>query len=330
MKKNVMPQRWYTLTFPFVCVFLLRTATFPLSAQADPHQDLFAAAELCIQGHFEAAIELTKPILGSASLSQTERGRAWTILGSAYQNHGEFQEAMTAYENALQILEKGDENVPDYASALIAFGTLFRDMKQFDAAGQMELRALRLDLRSDNHEGIATVCAILADLELGLGHTRKAQKWLEKADKESRLAPKLTNEFYASITSSRAWLEELRGHMEAAIAGHEKEIEYLLPIHGEESPQVGWAYMLLGKAYLENGNVNEALNDMSNGRAILLQTLGMNNLRYLLAQVEYAEALKSAGRRAEAAQTKHEAESELTSLYKQQCPQCRVTAAALH
>jgi tetratricopeptide (TPR) repeat protein len=332
MKGNATRRRSYTCISRFVSFLLLilHCAALPFSAQDNPHQRLITAAELCLQGHFEAAIDLARPILDSTTLSQTERGRGWTLLGSAYQNQGEFQEAMTAYETALQILESGNENVPDYASTLTTFGTLFRDMKQFDAAVQMELRALQLDQKSNNHEGVATVCAVLADLELGLRHTRKARAWLDKAADESKLAPGLSEDFYASVTSSHAWLEELKGHIQAAIAGYEKEIDYLTHSHGEENPQVGWAYMLLGKAYLRNGDVSDALNSMSKGLALMLQTLGTRNLRYLVAQVEYAQALKSAGMKAEAARTKLEAESEIRSLFEEQCSQCRITAVALH
>ena len=144
------------------------------------------------------------------------------------------------------------------------------------------------------------------------------------------MVPGLTESFYASVTSSRASLDELEGHNQAAIAGYEKEIGYLTHSHGEENPQVGWAYMLLGKANLKNGDIDDALNKMRKGRAILQQTQGTSNVRYPVAQVEYAQALKSAGMKVEAAQTKIEAETQLKSLFKDQCSGCRITASALH
>lgn len=338
-REEVDPMNWNTtraenyarnIRLAFSFLLILCSLSRQLLGQEDPHQRLFRAAELCIQGHFEEAIALARPILDSPALSQAERGRGWTMLGSAYQNMGEFQEAMTAYENAFQVLKTRREDAPDYASALIAFGTLFRDMKQFDAAAQMDLRALQIDRQSDNHPGVATACAILADLELGLKHKRKARAWLDKAIEESKLAHGLPDDFYASVVSSDSGLEELKGHTQIAIAGYKKEIAYLAHAHGEVNPQVGWAHMLLGKAYLQNGDVSDALNDMRRGCSLLLRTLGANNLRYLVAQVAYAQALKSAGLKAEAAQTKTEAESAIRSLYQGQCPQCRITAEALH
>ena len=54
------------------------------------------------------------------------------------------------------------------------------------------------------------------------------------------------------------------------------------------------------------------------------------NPRYLLAKVAYVQALDAAGMHAQAAQTKGDAEQELSAIYKEQCTQCRISALALH
>jgi tetratricopeptide (TPR) repeat protein len=301
-----------------------------LSAQADVHQQLRTAAQLASQGHYQEAIELAGPALESKQVTGTEPGKGWTVLGSAYEFQGRYQEATTAYENALQILRKREEDAAEYATALSAFGTLYRDMFQFDAAARMEMRALQVDWQINDHAGVASDCASLADIELGLKHTRKAQLWLDKAIEESRMAPTLGNDFYAFVTSSQAWLAELRGNKPAARAGFQTEIDYLASSQDEQNPTLGWAYMLLGKAYLKNGNIGDALSNMRIGCSNLLQTVGVGNPRYLLAQVAYADALNSAGMHALSVQTRAEAEQKLRGLYKEQCTQCRITALALH
>jgi len=301
-----------------------------LSAQADVHQQLGAAAQLVLLGHYQEAIERARPALESKQITETERGRGWTVLGSAYEFQGKYQEATTAYENALHILRRRDEDAAEYASTLSAFGTLYRDMLQFDAAVQMDLLALHVDQQNNNHAGVAVDCASLADLELGLKHTKKAQAWLDKAIHESNVAPTLGDHFYAFVTSSQAWLADLEGNKRATIAGYRMEIDFLTHPPGEQNPTLGWAYMLLGKAYLKNGNIGDALSNMRIGCSILLHTVGVGNPRYLLAQVAYAEALDSAGMHAESVQTRTDAEQKLRVMYKQQCTQCRITAVALH
>jgi len=304
--------------------------TLSLSAQADVHQILDTATHLAFQGHFEEAVEQTRPLLESRQLTEHERGMGWTLLGFAYQNQGEYQEAMSAYEDGLRILEKRDEDAADYALALSAFGTLFRDMLQFDAAVQMQMRALRVDQQIGDHAGGAVACANLADLELGLKHTKQAQAWLIRAIQESKVAPTLGDDFYAYVTSSQAWLAELKGNRRATIAGYRKEIDYLTHSPGEQNPTLGWAYMLVGKAYLKNGNIKDALSNMRQGSSILLQTVGAANPRNLLAQVAYAQALDSAGMHAQAVQTRADSEQKLEVIYKEQCMRCRITALALH
>lgn len=263
-------------------------------------------------------------------MSETERGRGWTQLGMKFQYQGDFQEAMSAYESALLIFEKKSEYAADYALALSSFGTLYRDMLEFDASAQMQLRALHVDQQINDHGGMAIVCADLADLELGMKRTRKAQAWLAKSVQESKLAPTLDNSYYAFVASSEAWLAVIRGNTPAAIAGYQKEIDYLTHTSGEQKLALGWAYMLLGKAFLRSGNINAALSTMRKGCSLLPENAGTANPRYLLAQIAYSQALDAAGMHAQAAQTKADAEQRLRAIYKEQCTQCRITALALH
>jgi tetratricopeptide (TPR) repeat protein len=309
---------------------MLLFVSLSLSAQSDVRQQLRAAGELWSQGHFEKAAELVRPVLDSAQLSQTERGRGWALLGSAMQNQGEFQGAMSAYENALRIFEKNNEDAADYASALSSFGTLYRDMLDFDSAAQMQMRALHVDQQINDHGGIAVVCANLADLELGLKHTRKAQVWLAKSVQESKLAPTLDGSYYAFVASSEGWLAERGGNASAAIADYQREIDYLTHSPGEQSLALGWAYMLLGNSYLKSGNIKDALSTMRKGLSLLPGNADTVNPRYLLAQVAYAQALDAAGMQAQAVQTRANAIQKLNAIYKEQCTPCRITSLALH
>jgi tetratricopeptide (TPR) repeat protein len=301
-----------------------------LSAQPDVPPQSGTATLRVLQGHFEETAHQMKPLLESGQLTERERGRGWTLLGWVYQNQGQFQQAMSAYENAIRILGDRSENASDFALALTDFGTLYRDMRQFDAAAQMEMHALQVEQKIGNHGDLALIYVNLADLEVGLKHIKKAQSWLEESVRESKLASNLDESFYAYVASSEASLAELKGNTPSAIAGYQLEIERLTHSLGEQNFTLGWAYMLLGKAYLENGDVRAALGNMRKGCSILLQTVGGDNPRYFVAQIAYAQALDFAGMHAEAIQTRTDAEQKLTILYKEQCVQCRITALGLH
>lgn len=312
----------------FLAVSLSMTRS--VAAQMDTDRQLGAAVQLASQGHFEDARDLARSVVRSKELNDMERGRAWTILGSIYQYHGEFQEAMTSYEKALSILKERDEYASDYSATLATTATLFLDMRQVDLAAQVEIRALQVDKRSLNHSAIAADCVSLANIELGRKHSRKAQVWLDQAVQEAKSAPHLDSSFYAMLASSQAWLEELTGDASAAIAGYQNDISYLVELHGTQSLSVGWAYILLGKAYLKNAEITDALSSIRTGCALLRATVGTAHPRYLLAQIAYSEALKSAGQRAEAVRVRQEAERELKTFYGNQCAQCRTTAVVSH
>jgi tetratricopeptide (TPR) repeat protein len=314
-------------------IFLLTlsiSAALPLAARADAHQQLHDAADLASRGHYKEAIAMAEPVINSVALSDTERGRGWTLLGLAFEYEGEFQNAESAYENALRILETRKDDAEDYAAALRDFGTLYRDMRQYDAASQLELRALRGDQQINDHGGVAIACVNLAGIELDRRHIRKARAWLDEAVRESKAAPALDQSFYAFLISSQSSLADVSGDTRAAIAGHQKEIEYLTQTQGEENPTLGWAYMLLGKAYLDDHNTGDALINMRKGLAILGKTESPNNPHFLMAQIAYARALNSTGTRAEAGQIEASAEEKLRAYYQEQCARCRITALALH
>jgi hypothetical protein len=68
---------------------------------------------------------------------------------------------------------------------------------------------------------------------------------------------------------------------------------------------------------------------MDKGLAILREVVGTADVRYLEAQVAYAQALDSTGMHREAKQLRTGAQRALDSLYNDQCIHCRVSAAAL-
>jgi tetratricopeptide (TPR) repeat protein len=301
----------------------------PVHAQLDVKQQLHQAAQLFQQGQCARATEVAEPLMGSPVLTELEQGRGWALIASAYQCQGRFQDATTCYERALRILRVDDGLATDYAATLGALGTLLSDMGQGKAALRTESRALQIYERIHDRPGIAVACASLADLELGFKHLTKARAYLERSTQESSLTNGFTDDYYAFLSSSRAWLAEQQGDVSAAISGYREELEQLIRIHGEHDFLVGWAYMLLGKAYLLRGCTGSAMDNMEKGLAILRETVGTANFRYLGAQIVYAQALDSSGMHREAKQLRTAAQRALDTLYKGQCVQCRVSAIAL-
>lgn len=73
-----------------------------------------------------------------------------------------------------------------------------------------------------------------------LGLSRKAQAWQDKASEESKVGPRLSENFvHSSLT--QASLDEAKGHMRASNSWLREGIEYLTHSYGEENPQIGRA-----------------------------------------------------------------------------------------
>jgi hypothetical protein len=67
---------------------------------------------------------------------------------------------------------------------------------------------------------------------------------------------------------------------------------------------------------------------MRKGLDILHQTVGVDDARYLAAEIAYSQVLDRSGAHAEAARLKKAAEESLAKLYRDECVDCRVSVAA--
>src|SRR5260370_41988125 len=110
---------------PRVLSALVLLAAWPLLAQIAPAKRLSAAFALVKEGKPSPAIVELRALLDSNSLDTLDSGKAWNILGLAYEDLGEFAISQHAYEESLRILEGLPDNIKDYAMALNDFGALY-------------------------------------------------------------------------------------------------------------------------------------------------------------------------------------------------------------
>src|ERR1700738_2338834 len=119
-----------------------------------PAQRLTQAFVLEKEGKPVPAIAELQALLDSQALDTLSTGKAWNILGLAYEDQGEFPLSQHAYEESLRILESLPDNIRDYAIALDDFGGLYLATSQFEVAGKMKTKALGLYEKVDDHAGI--------------------------------------------------------------------------------------------------------------------------------------------------------------------------------
>jgi hypothetical protein len=99
--------------------------------------------------------------------------------------------------------------------------------------------------------------------------------------------------------------------------------------YGAHHPQVGWSYLLLGKAQSESGDLSEGLDAMGKGLSILKNTVGTNDVRYLIGEMAYSNLLDRTGRHGEAQRLSAEAEHSLPEAIKANCRDCSTSVWSL-
>jgi tetratricopeptide (TPR) repeat protein len=302
-------------------------AGYPLFAQMSPAQQLRQASRMEKENRPVSAISEINALLDSQSLDSPGAGKAWNILGLAYEDLGEFSLSQHAFEESIRIL-KSNPDVRNYATALNDFGGMYLAMGQSDIAEKMKLKALGLYEEVDDHGGIVRASYDLAQVAFSCGKVPAGAKYLERAIKGAQTASDLDDDDWAAIASLQGWLAQNNGNYAMSIAKYEQALELWRKLHGEMHPDTGWGLVLLGAADDEGGESIAGLAEIKQGVTILGRTLGTKNLRYLLVQVTYARLLDAEGFHAEAAQIKAATEPTLREIYRQQCAGCTVSATA--
>jgi len=308
-------------------ILVLLTA-WPLLGQIAPAKRLTAAFALVKEGKPSPAVVELRALLDSNSLDTLGSGKAWNILGLAYEDLGEFALSQHAYEESLRILEGLPDNIKDYAMALNDFGGLYVVTGQFEVADKMRTKALGIYEKVEDHGGIARTCGDLAGIAFSQKKVTRGSKYLERAVKEARLANNLDGDDRVAIASLQGWKAQFDGNVTMSVASYGQALDLLRKLHGEEHPSTGWGYLLLGEAHAEAGQLTNALGEMRQGVAVLDRTLSRQNPRYLVAEMAYSRVLDATGSHAKAAEIKASAEGLLKDVYRRQCAGCTISAVA--
>jgi tetratricopeptide (TPR) repeat protein len=301
--------------------FLPLLIACPLLAQTRPDQRLAHAYALEREGKPAQAIVELHALLDEKSLDTPAVGKAWNVLGLAYEDQGDYLDSQRAYERSIRTLEGLSNNIEDYAMALDDFGGLYLE------AGQLEL-AFNLYEKISDHAGMTRASNNLAGIAFSRQKTTEGRRYLERAVTEAQLANDLDSDDLAAIASMQGWLAQLDGHREMGVSRYKQSLDLVLKRHGEEHPFVGWGYLLLGRAHADAGELTTALAEMNRGRAILGRTLDSHNPKYLTAEIAYSHVLDATGAHLEAARIRTNAERGLKEGYSHRCTNCTISAAA--
>jgi Tfp pilus assembly protein PilF len=311
---------------PFLSLLFVCSLAF---GQQSVDQKLHDAFFLDQQGRFDEVITIARSVTDAApsAVTDLELGRAYLLLALAYEQTGNVSESERAYERSLRLLEQQRDFVNDYASALDNFAGLYVETGRTEAAGKMWLTALQLREQIADHAGMVRSLLDLAGFDLSQQRIHEAKKYFKRAQQEIKLAGDLNDDDFALFFETQAWLAMIEGNYSGAVADYRRALETSRRSRGEQHWITGWEYMLLGKAYAEDGNLKDALDDMQRGLSILEHALGTNNPKFLIAEIAYSQLLDRAGSHAEAAALKAAAEKATTEMYAGQCVGCTINVA---
>ena len=304
------------------------SSVWPALAQAPPDERLAHAYALVREGRPADAIVQLQALLDAKSLDAPATGKAWNVLGLAYEDQGNYLESQRAYERSLQVYEALPERLADYAMALDDFGGLYVMTGQLEPAVRLRQKALGLYEKVGNHAGMARANSDLAGIAFSRRKMNEGRRYLERASKEAGLATDLDEDDLASIASMQGWLAQLEGDAAVSASRYRQALDLLRKRHGEEHPFVGWEYVLLGRADADAGELTTATTEMKRGMGILGRTMSEQNPKYLTAEIAYSRVLDATGAHVEAARMKAKAEQGLKEVSSRRCSNCTVSAAA--
>jgi tetratricopeptide (TPR) repeat protein len=291
---------------------------------------LLQAQKLSDEGEFAQVIGTLEPMVHSESwaLDDVSRGRAWNILGPAYEALGDYDAARRSYEAAIQLLRSSPPASLIYASALNNLGALEISMGQFQAAETLLRKAKGLDTKASDHTGLAVVAGNLAILALLRNDTRAARRLLADGFREAEGAKDLNDSGRAELYTIQGSLAARDHDFSAAVRDYQESIDFTIRARGPKCYLIALQYTFQADAYRELGDYGKAMSDITAAFLLLEQTVGRNTPMYAATQLTYARLLRATGSNAEAAQRETEAKALLETARRQQCNNCSITSAA--
>lgn len=244
-------------------------------------------ALLFSQGSYDRALaialqlrDLTSQIFGDRS---TEFARSLNDLAVAYQMIGQFQQAESAYQQALNIRVEllGDED-PAVATTLNNMGELYRTMGDYIAAEPLYLRALEIDrkrLGEDDPE-YATDLNNLGILYQSMGRFALAEARLSQALEIRRTILPADDPSIAASLNNLGILNKALGNYEIAAQLIQEAVEMDRKVFGDRHAEVATDLGNLGIIRGMMGNYEDAERALKEALSITREVFGENHPSY--------------------------------------------------
>ena len=186
--------------------------------------------------------------------NRSREGRAYGILGNAYQSLGNFQKAIEYHEKDLKIAKKGGD-VSGEGGAYCNLGNAYQSLGNFQKAIEYHEKDLKIAKEVGDFSGEGGAYGNLGNAYHSLGNFQKAIEYHEKDLKIAKEVGDVSGEGIAYGNLGIAY--QSLGNIQKAIEYHEKDLK-IAKIVGDVSRE-GRAYGNLGNTYQSLGNFEKAM-----------------------------------------------------------------------
>jgi tetratricopeptide (TPR) repeat protein len=201
-------------------------------------------------------------ILLEQETEQSAKAYLYHQLGWTKKNQGEYQEAITFYEKALQIKEKSlPPNHPDLASYYNNIGEVYHNMGDYSKALSSYEKALAIKQQSlpPNHPSLGKSYNNIGAVYDNMGDYSKALSSHEKAlEIRQQSLPPNHPDLGASYNNIGAVYDNM-GDYSKALSSHEKALEIRQQSLPPNHPSLGGSYNNIGSVYENMGDYSKAL-----------------------------------------------------------------------
>jgi tetratricopeptide (TPR) repeat protein len=295
-------------------------------AQDSAKASIVQAYRLWSEGQPKAAIAILEPLLrlDTQTFTEEQRGAAWDLLGSSYQDLEIFDRARQAYGKSIEALRSIPSAQAQYAAALNNLASMEQTLGENDSAMALSEKSRRIYEQLGDPAGIAVACTNLAGLAYAQKDFNKARRSLATALKEA--TTRMREDDYAAMYATESALALHDGKDEEAISSIQQAIDRWIHSHSPGYLMLGTGYLLRAQALAKSGDYRRALADAQQALANDEAVIGKNTLGYLIAEAEYAQILRTSGAKEEASRLEKEAGSALAELESRKCYGCTIDA----
>jgi tetratricopeptide (TPR) repeat protein len=311
-----------------VAAFALTLPNLPAHAQDSARASIVQAYQLWSGGEPKAAIAILEPMLrlDAQTFTEVERGAAWDLLGSSYQDLEIFDRARQAYGKAIETLRSIPSAQAQYAATLNNLATMEQTLGQKDSAGAISEKARHIYEQLRDPAGIAIASTNLASLAYAQKDFKTARRSLATALQEAHATTRLKDDDFAAMYAVMSALALHDRKYEEAISSIQRAIDLWIHAHGPSYLMLATGYLLRAQAFAKSGDYARALADAQHALAIDDVAIGRNTLGYLTAETAYAQILRASGAKEQASRLNKEAGSALADLESRRCNGCTIDA----